>query len=217
MERLRADRRHAAARVTFWGTRGSIPAPGPSTTLYGGNTACVELRSGPDILIFDAGTGIRELGLALAEEFRGRALTIHLFISHTHWDHIQGFPFFVPPTTRHDDPHLRIAGQGRSLKGVLSGQMHSDYFPVALGDLIASLHVHEYRGEPFRIGDATISATYLNHPGDGPRRTGWSGPAVRSCTRRTTSRTARRSKRAAASRSGKAVRASPRRRVRRAS
>ena len=166
VERLRADRATPRLTARFWGTRGSIAAPGPSTTLYGGNTACVELRSGQSILIFDAGTGIRELGLALAQEFRGRALTIHLFISHTHWDHIQGFPFFVPAYSPGTTLHIYgSTGRGQSLKGVLSGQMQSDYFPVSLGDLVSSIHVHEYRGEPFRIGDATVSATYLNHPG----------------------------------------------------
>ena len=166
VERLRADRATPRLTTRFWGTRGSIAAPGPSTTLYGGNTACVELRSGQSILIFDAGTGIRELGLALAQEFRGRALTIHLFISHTHWDHIQGFPFFVPAYSPGTTLHIYgSTGRGQSLKGVLSGQMQSDYFPVSLGDLVSSIHVHEYRGEPFRIGDTTVSATYLNHPG----------------------------------------------------
>jgi phosphoribosyl 1,2-cyclic phosphodiesterase/ActR/RegA family two-component response regulator len=166
VERLRADRTAPRLSVTFWGTRGSIAAPGPATTLYGGNTACVELRSGHDILIFDAGTGIRELGLALAQEHRGRALTIHLFISHTHWDHIQGFPFFVPAYSPGTTLHIYgSAGRGQSLKEVLSGQMQTEYFPVSLGDLVSAIHVHEYHGEPFQIGDATVSATYLNHPG----------------------------------------------------
>ena len=166
VERLRADRATPRLTVTFWGTRGSIAAPGPATTLYGGNTACVELRSGPDLLIFDAGTGIRELGVALAREYRGRALTIHLFISHTHWDHIQGFPFFVPAYSPGTTLHIYgSVGRGQSLKEVLSGQMQSDYFPVSLGDLVSSIQVHEYGGEPFRIGEATVSATYLNHPG----------------------------------------------------
>jgi CheY-like chemotaxis protein/ribonuclease BN (tRNA processing enzyme) len=166
VERLRADRAAPRLAVTFWGTRGSIAAPGPATTLYGGNTSCVELRSGPDILIFDAGTGIRELGLALAQQYRGRALTLHLFISHTHWDHIQGFPFFVPAYSPGTTLHIYgSTGRGQSLKEVLSGQMQTDYFPVSLGDLVSSIHVHEYGGEPFQIGEATISATYLNHPG----------------------------------------------------
>ncbi len=166
VERLRADRATPRLAVTFWGTRGSIAAPGPTTTLYGGNTSCVELRSGQDVLIFDAGTGIRELGLALAKEFRSRPLTVHLFISHTHWDHIQGLPFFVPAYSPGTTLHVYgSAGQGRSLEGLLRGQMQTDYFPVALGDLVSSLQIHEYQGEPFRVGDATVSATYLNHPG----------------------------------------------------
>jgi phosphoribosyl 1,2-cyclic phosphodiesterase len=152
--------------VSFWGTRGSIAAPGPTTTLYGGNTSCVEMRSGQDVLVFDAGTGIRELGLALAKEFRSRPLTVHLFISHTHWDHIQGLPFFVPAYSPGTTLHVYgSAGQGRSLEGLLRGQMQTDYFPVALGDLVASLPIHEYQGAPFQVGDTTISATYLNHPG----------------------------------------------------
>ena len=164
--RLLAERAAPRLTVGFWGTRGSIAAPGPATTVYGGNTACVELRSGQDILIFDAGTGIRELGLALAREFQSRPLTLHLFISHTHWDHIQGLPFFVPAYSPGTTLHIYgSAGQGRSLEAVLRGQMQSDYFPVSLGDLVSTIRVHEYRGEPFRINEATISACYLNHPG----------------------------------------------------
>jgi len=166
VERLRANRAAPRLTVGFWGTRGSIAAPGPGTIVYGGNTACVELRSGHDILVFDAGTGIRELGLALAKEFRSRPLTVHLFISHTHWDHIQGFPFFVPAYSPGTTLHVYgSAGQGRSLEGVLRGQMQSDYFPVSLGDLVSTIRVHEYHGDAFRIGEATVSATYLNHPG----------------------------------------------------
>ena len=166
VHRLRADRATPRLTATFWGTRGSIAAPGPATTLYGGNTSCVELRSGPDILVLDAGTGIRELGLALATEFRARPPTIHLFVSHTHWDHIQGFPFFVPAYTPGTTLHIYgSSGRGRTLEGVLRGQMETDYFPVSLGDLVSSINVHEYAGEPFRIGEATVSATYLNHPG----------------------------------------------------
>jgi phosphoribosyl 1,2-cyclic phosphodiesterase len=153
-------------RVTFWGTRGSIPAPGPRTGLYGGNTACVEVRCGPDILIFDAGTGIRELGQALMQESLGQPLTLHLLISHTHWDHIQGFPFFRPAYEPTTTLHVYGSpGQGRSLEKLLHGQMDPDYFPVGLGDLAASLAFHEFRGEDFHIGDTTIAAMYLNHPG----------------------------------------------------
>src|SRR5678815_2185172 len=111
-------------RVRFWGTRGSIATPGPHTIGYGGNTACVEMRCGDDLLIFDAGTGIRELGAALMQEADGRPLTIHLFISHTHWDHIQGFPFFLPAYQATTAIHVYGSpGQGRSLERILRGQM----------------------------------------------------------------------------------------------
>ena len=153
-------------RVTFWGTRGSIATPGAATATYGGNTSCVELRCGADILIFDAGTGIRPLGLALMKEFANRPLTIHLFIGHTHWDHIQGFPFFTPAYLPTTTIHIYgSGGQGRSLERVLRGQMDADYFPVALGDMHSTLHMHEFKGKPFQIGEAHIAAAYLNHPG----------------------------------------------------
>lgn len=153
-------------RVTFWGTRGSIATPGAGTTKYGGNTSCVELRCGTDIFIFDAGTGVRPLGLKLIKEFMDRPLTLHLFISHTHWDHIQGYPFFRPAYLPDTTIHIYgSGGQGRPLEKVLRGQMDADYFPVALGDMKSTVHVHEFKGKPFQIGDATIAAMYLNHPG----------------------------------------------------
>ena len=151
--------------VTFWGTRGSIPAPGPDTVRFGGNTSCVDVRVDDHVLIFDAGTGLRALGLALAREFDDRPLTVHLFISHTHWDHIQGFPFFVPAYRATTTIHVYGApGQGRSLERVLRGQMEGDYFPVALNDLAATIDVHEFRASPFEIGDVRVDATYVNHP-----------------------------------------------------
>ena len=153
-------------RVRFWGTRGSIATPGSRTIGYGGNTACVEIRCGSDLLVFDAGTGIRELGTALAQEHHDRPLTVHLFISHTHWDHIQGFPFFLPAYQPTTTIHVYGSpGQGRSLERILRGQMDTDYFPVALGDLSATIDVQEFRGGELRIGDAQITAMYLNHPG----------------------------------------------------
>jgi phosphoribosyl 1,2-cyclic phosphodiesterase len=153
-------------RVTFWGTRGSIATPGPGTLTYGGNTSCVEVRCGTDIFIFDAGTGIRPLGLALMQEFAQKPLTIHLFLSHTHWDHIQGFPFFVPAYLPTTTIHLYgSTGQGRPLEKVIRGQMDADYFPVALGDMHSTLQVHEFKGKPFEIGAASVAAMYLNHPG----------------------------------------------------
>ena len=97
--------------VRFWGVRGSIPTPGPRTRRYGGNTSCVEVRIGDTLLVFDAGTGMRELGVQLLRA-RPKEMTVHLFLSHPHWDHIQGFPFFGPAYVRLDH-HLRLRPQGR--------------------------------------------------------------------------------------------------------
>ena len=153
-------------RVKFYGTRGSIATPGPATTIYGGNTSCVEVRCDRHVLIFDAGTGIRQLGLDLMSEFNGQPITAHIFISHTHWDHIQGFPFFIPAYSPNATIHLYGSpGQGLPLEKVLRGQMDADYFPVALGDLNATLHVHEFKGKPFEIGEVRVGAMYMNHPG----------------------------------------------------
>ena len=90
--------RAKTACVTFWGTRGSIPTPGRSTEKYGGNTPCVSIECGDTYLVIDAGTGIRNLGLELAAEMveKGGDMDLHLLLSHTHWDHIQGLPFFDP-------------------------------------------------------------------------------------------------------------------------
>jgi phosphoribosyl 1,2-cyclic phosphodiesterase len=117
-------------RLKFWGVRGSIPTPGPGTVRYGGNTSCLEVRHGDDIIILDAGTGLRALGSALLAEFKNQPLNLTLLVTHTHWDHIQGLPFFAPiynPRCR-----LRIlgaAGTRESLISALTGQMESTYFP----------------------------------------------------------------------------------------
>jgi phosphoribosyl 1,2-cyclic phosphodiesterase len=151
-------------KVRFWGTRGSIPTPGASTVKYGGNTSCVELRTDDQILIFDAGTGIRNLGNQLLEEFDSRPLTIHVFISHTHWDHIQGFPFFLPAYEEQTTLHLYgPPGRDKSLEKLLKIQMDSDYFPVELGDMSPNIDIHEVR-EPQKLGKLTVEPFYLNHP-----------------------------------------------------
>jgi phosphoribosyl 1,2-cyclic phosphodiesterase len=150
-------------RVTFWGTRGSVPTPGPSTVRYGGNTACVEMRTRADtFFIFDSGTGIRELGLELARQ--GRSVKAHIMLGHTHWDHIHGFPFFTPVFA----PGNRLSIYGardldRSLRDVLAGQMHYTYFPVPLGDLRADITFCELEEGKFHIEDATVRTHYLNH------------------------------------------------------
>ena len=151
-------------KIKFWGTRGSIASPGTSTVKYGGNTSCVELRIDKQIFIFDAGTGIRELGHQLMKEFKSQQTKIHLFISHTHWDHIQGFPFFMRAYSK----NFKIVVYGppardKSLKDLFKFQMDSEYFPVPLGDLNAQIVMQEVR-EPFMIEDIQITPFYVNHP-----------------------------------------------------
>src|SRR5437588_143144 len=150
-------------RVTFWGTRGSVPTPGPSTVRYGGNTACVEMRTdGGTFFIFDSGTGIRELGLNLTRQ--GGPVVAHLMLGHTHWDHISGFAFFTPAFV----PGNRLAIYGarevdRSLREILAGHMHYTYFPVRLGDLHAEMTFCELEEGTIQIEDATVRTHYLNH------------------------------------------------------
>ena len=152
-------------QVKFWGTRGSIATPGRQTLRYGGNTSCVEVRSGNSILLFDCGTGVREAGMAMLREFQKQPLHIHLFVSHTHWDHIQGFPFFTPAYIPGN--HLSIyslRGTDKSLERIFTGQMDSTYFPVDLTDMMAEFKFIELEGSA-QIGDTTVRHVYLNHPG----------------------------------------------------
>ncbi len=151
-------------RIKFWGVRGSIASPGPETAAVGGNTSCVEVQCGSTSLILDAGTGVRRLGDALLSE---GPVDATLLLSHLHWDHIQGLPFFVPaylPSTK-----LQIAGSGHGVMSVsdaLAHQMTAPVFPVRLDELGAQIRMREVRsGQTFEVGDALVKAVKLNHPG----------------------------------------------------
>ena len=152
-------------KVRFWGVRGSIAAPGPRTARYGGNTPCVEIRAADRLMIVDAGTGIRELGLSLLKSAEGRPIEGSLFIGHTHWDHIQGFPFFTPlylPTSRFSVYGMH--GTTRPFREIMEGQMSSTYFPVAMKDL-ASKPAFSELNAPVMVGPVKVSYHFLNHPG----------------------------------------------------
>jgi len=155
-------------KVRFWGVRGGMPAPGPDTVKVGGNTSCVEVRTGDNqIIILDAGTGIRPLGGKIVQEFSGRIVAT-LLISHTHWDHIQGFPFFAMNYRRHN--RVVIVGQkklGQRLESVMAGQISNPYLPFNYGELEADLITKEVRDkETFVIGEHTlVTARSGFHPG----------------------------------------------------
>jgi phosphoribosyl 1,2-cyclic phosphodiesterase/GAF domain-containing protein len=152
-------------RVRFWGTRGSIAKAGPHTVRYGGNTSCVELRSAAGTLVvLDCGTGAHGLGQALLAA-EPRALRGHVLISHTHWDHIQGIPFFAPlfvPGAEWDLYAPR--GLGEQLRETLAGQMQYTYFPVSLDRLGATVRCHDLVEGVFRVGELRVTTQYLNHP-----------------------------------------------------
>lgn len=157
-------------KVRFWGVRGSIPCPGPKTVRYGGNTICLELRFHDldRLIIIDAGSGIRELGnFLLANDIRKGPLNTEIYLSHTHWDHIMGFPFFTPiylPSTT-----LKVFGpvthEDESLEGIVGGQMTYRYFPVRRQELAADIQYVNLKESTRDLGDGiTLATKYLNHP-----------------------------------------------------
>ncbi len=153
-------------RFKFWGVRGSIPTPGANTVKYGGNTTCIEVRTSRDeLLILDAGTGIHALAHSLPS---GSPLIVHILITHTHWDHIQGLPFFLPIFAAGNQIHLyggvdELTGQG--IDRALSVQLQHSYFPISEPQLKADIHYHNLKPQqPILIGSARITPTELNHP-----------------------------------------------------
>jgi phosphoribosyl 1,2-cyclic phosphodiesterase len=154
-------------KVRFWGVRGSIPVPGRTTNRYGGNTSCVEVRPRrePPIII-DAGTGIRRLGKSLMEQEFGEGKgSASILISHTHWDHVQGLPFFSPLYRGGNQVHIFARQRDMHLEAVFSQQHQGPYFPVPFTELQAEMRFHELiEGAKFDIGSAKVTCAQLNHP-----------------------------------------------------
>lgn len=165
--------------VNFWGVRGSIASPGERTVRYGGNTPCVEICVAGQRLIFDGGTGIRVLGQSLMQKLPVEA---HLFFTHSHWDHIQGFPFFTPAFVKGNQFSIygAIAPDGSTIEQRLHDQMQHPNFPVPLQIMGASLKFVDVEiGAPIQIGEVVVENALLNHPGQAVGyRVNWQNHAV---------------------------------------
>jgi phosphoribosyl 1,2-cyclic phosphodiesterase len=149
----------------FWGTRGSIASPGPGTIHFGGNTSCVELITpSGGVLVLDCGTGARSLGNRLLQGAL-EPVSATILLTHTHWDHIQGFPFFAPLFQA--DNHFQVYGpEGAhlSLRDVLAGQMEHHYFPVELDQLAARISYRDLSEGAYEIAGVVVRAQTMNHP-----------------------------------------------------
>jgi len=153
-------------KVKFWGVRGSIPSPGPHTVRYGGNTTCLEIRTDDDqLIILDGGTGIFPLAQTLLGEL---PLDVHIFNTHSHWDHIQGLPFFIPIFIPGNT--IRLYGSFDIVSGlgperIMTNQMQYSYFPVREIEMKSRVeYLTVMPGEPIRVGAATVTPVLLNHP-----------------------------------------------------
>jgi len=151
--------------VKFWGVRGSIPTPGKSTIKYGGNTSCVEVRHEDKLFILDAGSGIRELGLELLKSKSPVAASI--FISHMHWDHIQGIPFFTPAYIPGNNFIFHGAQEpDKDLATIIRDQMDPTYFPIELTDMAGKLEFTSITEGKYNIQGIEIETILINHPGN---------------------------------------------------
>jgi len=152
-------------KIRFWGTRGSIATPGPGTIHFGGNTSCVEVVTNDDTrLVLDCGTGAHRLGAALMAEGK-KDFHTNILLGHTHWDHIQGFPFFTPAFVEGNSAAIYAPeGSGGTLHNVLAGQMEFTYFPIELDQLPAAITYHDLNEGLYTIGGVRVATQFLNHP-----------------------------------------------------
>lgn len=170
------ERKQDKPLVTFWGTRGSIPTPGSTTEKYGGNTSCVTVHYDGTDIILDAGTGVRGLGIQLVSDMEDkppeeRQMDLNLLLSHTHWDHIQGLPFFHPAYL--EGTRLTIYGSPKKeqfLQSILEGQMDVDYFPVDMNAFQAEIAIKEVKSNNIQIGSVQVRLQeQIRHPGGSVR------------------------------------------------
>lgn len=169
--------------IQFWGVRGSIATPGAKTVRYGGNTSCVEMRVGGKRLIFDGGTGLRVLGINLLKQLPVEA---YMFFTHTHWDHIQGFPFFIPAFIPINKFHLygALAPNGSTIQQRLSDQMLHPNFPVPIQVMQSEMKFYDLTpGDVIELDDIKIETALLNHPNTAiGYRVTWDGKTAVYCT-----------------------------------
>src|SRR6185437_6981714 len=152
-------------RVKFWGVRGSTPTPQAENLRYGGNTSCVEVRINGQMYIFDCGTGFRNLGKHLAQEFGPKPIYAHIFLSHCHWDHIQGIPFFAPLYSSPDNYFFfHSSSRTRGLQRAIEEQMSDPYFPVDMSEMAAHSNLYDIEKACVAFYDCIIPATWLQHP-----------------------------------------------------
>ncbi|MFW6369552.1 MAG: MBL fold metallo-hydrolase, partial [Myxococcota bacterium] len=151
--------------IRFWGTRGSLPSPGPDTSLYGGNTSCVEVRAAGKLIVLDCGSGMRLLGNHLLPSM---PIEAHVFFTHYHWDHIMGLPFFAPIFVAGNKLHLHgETKRDLNVGEILSGQMIQPYFPVTMGiECKSEMTMNPVEpGDVVSIDDVRVSCCRLQHPG----------------------------------------------------
>jgi phosphoribosyl 1,2-cyclic phosphodiesterase len=154
------------AQIKLWGTRGSIAVPGRETLRYGGNTTCIELRADGELIVLDAGSGIRPLGVALKQEFQERPINLSLLITHAHWDHIQGFPFFKPAyDPKNQIRILGLDGAGATFREIMTEPMRSPFFPISMRELSAKMEITKLTEMKFSLGKVDVHAAFVNHPG----------------------------------------------------
>ncbi len=156
-------------KLKFWGVRGSLPTPGYKYVKYGGNTSCIELRFDDELVMLDAGTGARNFGNALAKEFgeKKKPIKASIFISHTHWDHIHGFPFFTPIYIPGTTLNIYGGHSVTSLEDLMTDQMRREYFPVTLFELAADITFNSLEQEPPLMLNENLAVYWmpLFHPG----------------------------------------------------